>query len=404
MACGYSAAREEQEGIHLAPPIPGFVLWSAIGYVGLVAAARLLFARATTVDRLVNCLPLCSLAGLLLYRFAPTPDISEVMTQLALGCVVLLGMYLYGLGRLWESDADSELTWRRQRIYCAVAAAATAVFLTAGPSAGAVGRLADQQLNWGGVAVWAAFGVPQLGTALLMFRLCRRELSSAQTRPSTKTLCLLILVALVPFGADLVLGAGEIALGWDVPYPHIARVEIIFVCTAVLTSTLAGTRMIESLLAYAEWDRDGRICRRLRPLWRDVTAAVPEIVLDPDPADGSDSTARLLRTMVEIRDALLHLSPYLPVVDAAAQGPPTDCAMSDYALRLAVAVRSRQVGFAPLNTGPVPQALLAAQDFDTELRQALALAQVWPAARAAVDGMASGARKSVVSTAGTRHF
>ncbi|AFU04339.1 MAB_1171c family putative transporter [Nocardia brasiliensis] len=388
----------------MAPPVPGFVLWSAIGYVGFVAAARLLFVRASTVDRLVNCLPLCGLVGLLLYRFAPTPDISEVMTQLALGCVVLLGMFLYGLGRLWESDTDSELTWRRQRIYCTVAAAATAVFLVAGPSAGAVGRLADQQLNWGGIAVWAAFGIPQLGTALLMFRLCRHELVSARTRPSTKVLCLFILFALVPFGADLVLGAGEIALGWDVPYPHIVRVEIIFVCTAVLTSTLAGTRMIDSLLAYAEWDRDGRICRRLRPLWRDVTAAVPEIVLAPDPADGSDGTARLLRTMVEIRDALLHLSPYLPPVETADEGSPSDCAMSGYALRLAMAVRSRQLGFAPLNTGPVPQVLLAAQDFDTELRQALTLARVWPAARAAVDGMASGAQNSVVGTAGTRRF
>ncbi|MBF6544735.1 MAB_1171c family putative transporter [Nocardia brasiliensis] len=388
----------------LAPPIPGFVLWSAIGYVGLVAAARLLFARATTVDRLVNCVPLCSLAGLLLFRFAPTADISEVTTRLALGCVVLLGMCLYGLGRLWESDTDSELTWRRQRMYCAVAVAATAVFLSAGPSAGTVGRLADQQLNWGGIAVWAAFGVPQLATALLMFRLCRRELRGAHTRPSTKALCLLILVALVPFGADLVLGAGEIALGWDVPYPHIVRVEIIFVCTAVLTSTLAGTRLIESLLAYAEWDRDGRICRRLRPLWRDVTAAVPEIVLAPDPADGPDSTARLLRTMVEIRDALLHLSPYLPVTDTADEGSRTECAMSGYALRLAVAVRSRQLGFAPLNTSPVAQALLAAQDFDTELRQALALAQIWPAARAAVDGTASGARNAVPSTAAIRRF
>ncbi|WP_411156575.1 DUF6545 domain-containing protein [Nocardia abscessus] len=29
-------------------------------------------------------------------------------------------------------------------------------------------------------------------------------------------------------------------------------------------------------------DRAGRYCRRLRPLWHDLTAAVPSIVLGPD--------------------------------------------------------------------------------------------------------------------------
>lgn len=368
----------------MASPISGVVWWVAIGYVGAVAAARLVFLRGSTVDRLVNRLPLCGLAGLLLYRCAPTVHISEVTTQLAMGCVVLLGMYLYGLGRLWDTDADAATTWRRQRGYTAVAAASTAVFLVAGPWAGSVGRLADQQLNWGGILVWTAFGAPQLATALLFIRLCLRELRSGTARPYTKAFCLVMLFAFVPFGADLLAAAGEIALGWSVRYPHIVRGELIFVGTAVLTSTLIATRMLEYLLAYLDLDRDGRILRRLRPLWRDLTAAVPEIVLAPEDGPRSDSTARLLRAMVEIRDALLHLSPYLPVFETAPDTVGDDCTMSDYARRLAIAVRARRSGLAPPSTGQVPPELLSAQDFDTELGQALELARVWPAARAAV--------------------
>ncbi|MFI6999724.1 DUF6545 domain-containing protein [Nocardia sp. NPDC050175] len=114
-----------------------------------------------------------------------------------------------------------------------------------------------------------------------------------------------------------------------------------------------------------------------------MTAAVPEIVLAPPPGrlDRRDSTARLLRVTVEIRDALLHLGPYLPT--NTAHFDDAGCEIEVYAYRLASAIHARKAGLPPTDSEPRPQTFLSAQDFDTELRQLLALARVWPAARAA---------------------
>ncbi|WP_308427818.1 DUF6545 domain-containing protein [Nocardia pneumoniae] len=59
------------------------------------------------------------------------------------------------------------------------------------------------------------------------------------------------------------------------------------------------------LIETAGLDRNARACRRLRPLWRDLTAAVPEILLlpDTDTLQPTVPATRLRRIAIEIRDA-----------------------------------------------------------------------------------------------------
>ncbi|WP_433665448.1 MAB_1171c family putative transporter [Nocardia sp. CA-128927] len=364
-------------------PVSGFLAWAVLGYVVLIGVGRLLFTRETTFDQLVNRTWLWFVIGLVLYRCTQTPSISSVPNQLALGCVVMVNMYLYGLVRLWESAAAPEVTWRHQRIYCAVAVLSTVLILLAGPSAAGAGRLVDHNLNWGGIVVWAANSVPLVATMLVFTRLCIRELRMENRTLLAKALGLLMLLDIVPFYADVVLVMGEVFFGWQLRYPHIVRVEIAFTIIGVLATTLVAVPVVEHLMEHAGLDRDGRICRRLRPLWRDVTAAVPEIVMRPA-TDGlirRDTTAQLVRMTVEIRDALLHLGPYLaamPTESAAAHQGGSEAQLRDYASRLAEAARARQAGTLPPNSGAVPQPFPAAQDFDTELRQLLDLARIWP--------------------------
>ncbi|WP_280428000.1 MAB_1171c family putative transporter [Nocardia brasiliensis] len=160
--------------------------------------------------------------------------------------------------------------------------------------------------------------------------------------------------------------------------------ELAFTSIGLFATTLVAGPVVGHLMELAGLDRDGRVCRRLRPLWRDVTAAVPEIVMSPvDGPRRRDTTARLLRMTVEIRDALLHLGPYLSVAPSSAESattlPDSEAKLRDYACRLADAARSRRSGTLPPRTGVVPQPFPTAQDFDTELRQLLDLARVWPA-------------------------
>jgi hypothetical protein len=210
-------------------------------------------------------------------------------------------------------------TRRRQRIYSAIAAVSTVLTLLAGPSAGSAGRLVEQNLNWAGLVVWTAHGAPLMATTLVYTRLCIRELRLENPRPAARALFLLMLLSFVPIYADLVLLVGEMGFGWELGYPHIVRSEIAFTFAAVLATTLVAGPMVGQLMEYAGLDRDGRICRRLRPLWRDVTAAVPQIVMFPavDGLTRRDTTARLLRMTVEIRDAILQLGPYLPMHTAS---------------------------------------------------------------------------------------
>lgn len=57
--------------------------------------------------------------------------------------------------------------------------------------------------------------------------------------------------------------------------------------------------------------RHRRDFKRLEPLWTLLTTAVPEVVLDAGKA-GRDPHLRFQRRVVEIRDVLVQLSPYLP--------------------------------------------------------------------------------------------
>ncbi|MEV6554605.1 MAB_1171c family putative transporter [Nocardia sp. NPDC051756] len=365
-------------------PISDALGWTVFAYTALIGVGRLLFTRETHFDQLANRMLLWFLIGLALYRCTPAASVRSVPNQLALGCIAMIVMYLYGLVRLWEAGAESEETWRRQRIYCAVAVLSTVVTMLAGPFAGKAGRLVEHNLNWGGLVFWTANSLPLVASMVVFTRLCFRELRREQRRPLVRALCVLMLLSIVPFYADVVLVTGEVCWGWQLPYPHIVRVEIACTSIGFCATTLVAAPVVGHLLEHAGLDRDGRVCRRLRPLWRDVTAAVPEIVMSPD--DGltrRDTTARLLRMTVEIRDALLHLGPYLPAGSESAAAHP-EAQLREYAGRLAEAARSRRSGRMPPGSGAVPQPFPAAQDFETELRQLLALARVWPAEPARV--------------------
>ncbi|WP_324194026.1 DUF6545 domain-containing protein, partial [Nocardia farcinica] len=91
-----------------------------------------------------------------------------------------------------------------------------------------------------------------------------------------------------------------------------------------------------------------RYCRRLKPLWRDLTAAVPEIVLalPQDRFGRVEPATRLHRMTAEIRDSLLQLKRY-GAVDEPGQGADV------YARRVAAAIAAKNAGVAPqISTAP----------------------------------------------------
>ncbi|MBF6576459.1 hypothetical protein IU415_23850 [Nocardia farcinica] len=154
-----------------------------------------------------------------------------------------------------------------------------------------------------------------------------------------------------------------------------------FFLANVVASAAVAVPLVSTILIRTGHDRTSRYCRRLQPVWRDLTASVPEIVLAP-PGDGGgvEPALRLHRMIVEIRDALLHLKPYTTARYPA--GPDRE-GMLSYAVAILAAIDQKNAGRAPQDE-PSPglqPVRLGPRDLTTDLNELLDLAGVWPTAR-----------------------
>lgn len=379
-------------------PIPGLLTWPVLTGLTLVLAGRWWLLRDSLVDRLINralAAALCenllrdawfeqSLAWLLP---GDDRDVVNIARQLSLGATLLTISNIYGFAKLW-AGADPADTWRRQRRYYLVTITATAVILIAGTPARHADQLIGQARGWPAVVVCVAFSLPLGATALLLGRVSVREMravgaASWQER-ALYTAVLGTIVSLgaiavgYPLGTIISLITGQPSFD---PEMHWEAWSAFFL-SAVGAPAVVTVPLISTLLTHIGWDRTGRYCRRLRPLWADLTAAAPEIVLEMrrDHTGRADPAIRLHRMTVEIRDSLLHLKRYSDSPDdlAATGGDPYI-----YARRIAEAIATKAAGHPPSASWFTPrhQVQPGARDLTAELRQLLALAKAWPHVR-----------------------
>jgi hypothetical protein len=95
--------------------------------------------------------------------------------------------------------------------------------------------------------------------------------------------------------------------------PHVIDATATTVADAVENAAISLIIVGSSLPAVGVlWRsvRDWRALRRIQPLWAELTSAVPDIVLDA--RSHLTPRLRLHRTVIEIRDAVLVLSSYVP--------------------------------------------------------------------------------------------
>ncbi|WP_433629152.1 MAB_1171c family putative transporter [Nocardia sp. CA-120079] len=379
-------------------PIPGLITWPVLIGMTLALVGRWWLLRDSIVDRLINRGLAASLFEQLLREAwfekslawllpGDDSDVVNIARQLSLGATVLTISHIYGVAKLW-AGADPAHTWRRQRRYYLVTTTVTAVILIAGTPARRADQLIDQTLGWPAVVVWVAFSLPLGATALLIGRVWVREMRAAgETTWQERALYAEVL--------GTAAGTGIVA----VVYPLETTISVLtghplfdpqmhwkawsgFCLSAVGAPAVVTVPLISTLLTHIGWDRTGRYCRRLRPMWADLTAAVPEIVLEMrrNQNGRTDPAIRLHRMTVEIRDSLLHLKRYSNSPDdlAAAGGDP-----HIYARRVAEAIASKAAGHPPSASRCTPrhQVQPGARDLTAELRQLLALARAWPRVR-----------------------
>ncbi|MFG1794454.1 MAB_1171c family putative transporter [Nocardia sp. NPDC049149] len=334
--------------------------------VGLVTVGRWLLVNDSAADRLVNLALSWETGALLVYIVVAACSRPDLGQRLFIGVGALVMTNCLGFARLLDG-ADPRAVWERQRRYDRVGAAlGVAALLCA--AAEEFGLHLQRFIDWEPI-LWATGQVVGIWIGLLFLRVCLRELSGFTSAREKLTYLMLLLLGFNACATGL-LTFVRLASGTPPVEQGTVTAVAAFISVGLL-AILVGTPLFEALLVRANLDLEGRQCRRLQPLWRDLTAAVPEVVL---PADRPRrSASRLYRMTVEIQDALLHLKQFTPDSGAVED-------VSAYALHIAKAIHLRQQGTPILN--PATSIHLPAHDRATELRNLLALSRAWPRARA----------------------
>lgn len=356
--------------------VPASVLMSVAVFVGLMTMGRWLLVNKTSTDRLINRAWSWTLVAILLYEAASALHRPDLARCLYLGGTLMALASFYGLAQLLDG-ADPASARRRQRRYDSISAA-----VVISPILGTLVIHGAFGIHYAEV-VWTLSAFPGAFSGFLLGRACVRELRVAGSSISEKLTYAALLAFSIYWSASFVSMLGRSLAGMKPSETGTVWAVVAFLMQFAITM-LTAIPLVTVLLARAGWDRTGRTCRRLRPLWRDLTAAVPEVVLLGDHSAPGEPASRLYRMTVEIWDALLHLKPFMP--ECPDPGPPAECdnEMRGYARQVARAVRAKCAGNPPAATFPARRAVQEPRDREAELRYLLELAHEWPKAIAAL--------------------
>lgn len=357
--------------------------------LGLVAALlwKLYQLKRSPHDAPLRSVTLCLVCAALSYPVAMPGGASGVDTvaghgtaKLIQNVLLLLAVYFLMCFYLY-SAADEEAGRRRARkeaIVVGVVAVAITVAAESVPNEVFAGSFSTADMTIPQIAFFYGGAGLYLMYALGMACRWTRRYARMSRRPHSTGLWM----AAVGLGAMAVacaIRAVLVAVRWadvDVPKPLMAAVAFLLVASILLFSagiTYSGARARISSLRL--WLRHRRDHRRLAPLWELLAEAYPENVLRPASSAALDRRRargvhrRYHRRIVECRDGLVDISPYLFDEDDSA-------ALSIDSAELAARLRraSARIGEGvPAPRRAVPLAMALGSDRQADVKQLIAV-------------------------------
>lgn len=385
--------------------VPGYISWPVLACFLLVLAFRLRWLGTGFAARHRNRVLIFVAATQLTAEPAvqhllavaiPCPEAS--LSQIPFALLLLISPELIGFLAMIDGT-DEALLARAYRQYRVATFATIAILgmIATGP------RIHHQPIALAGdnseiyaALLWSVLSITAAATIFrLVAQVLRRPRHSAAQRVIVGELIALGIATCLP-GLTIF----TLALLQRLDLVHTLAVRQIIYSHASFAALLAALPLaLGPCLAAAQTllhrDTNGRIWRKLQPLWTDLTTAYPHTILNAPPQRLQPVTDfQLHRIIIEIRDALLQLTPHITALtntdrqqlDHTCRPTTGDQQSAQHALQIAKAIAYPAV-ISPASAGGSPLAATATRE--DELTQLIELADLWPTVkRIAAEGSA----------------
>lgn len=327
------------------------------GLALLVTGLRCVFVRDSATDRLINRALGFAGVGMICLMVTERVDLPAAVTHLGSVVGFLTTASVYGAARMMTGAPRAR---QRQRRYDSIALGASAVIALIDVAVLldlVSGDISERCYSF----ATAMSCLPVAAAGVLLIPPGIREIRSGDTRFAARFAYIALISVAIFWVCYAVFLLARYRTGSPPMDPGKTWAITGFAFFALITVLLA-IPLVRMLVVRVEWDRDSRDCRKLHPLWADLTMAIPQVTLAPDVVDQPGAAQRRYRMAVEIRDALMQLRRH------GQDYSPDD--LRGHTLRI---VRSME-GRLPAET---------ATDHQAELRYLLGMAAKWPRAKRA---------------------
>jgi hypothetical protein len=303
--------------------VPAIIAWPLIAVMTLLLIARYLLGNSSLYDTYyTNLMAFLLLAQLLRERsveelLARKIPILTVTTsqQLGFAAMIFAATEFIGFTMMWSRHSPQK-TRRDHRRYRVAAIALCTAYLLAATRARVAGLTLEVCGGWDSILAFCLY-------LTMVFIAGMREvwMFAAELEKTTRTRESLVAAGGLLLGLSTAVSCAEalvFAVTDQLSWTHLVSFELWlhgfeFFCVAVAVYVLGAVPLAMKLVSYFALDTTSRNWRALQPLRRDMVAAAPESVfgVEHDNHRFRKTSLQLHQTVIETRDAMLQLRPYV---------------------------------------------------------------------------------------------
>ena len=357
--------------------LPGVLAWPMLTVLLVVALLRALFLHTQLDQRLTATLVFWAFVALLrdpqvqdvLARHLTDPSVIRQATHM---CAMLASAALFGAVILWgapEDDSERSAVWRRAELQSVVYTTVFVMGLTLFPlsaPARAAGQTLEEHGGWQVIVYMIVYSAPTMvAVTVAGFLALETALEATPVALKVSTSLGAVACAVSLFDAiTRIINACFVANHTQNAFTEWrgASNDSLFLPEVTVVALVLTGPLVHMLTTRLGIDQSTRRLRRLDPMWKDMSAVMPKVVLQPRPAALDE---RADRVGIEIFDAIGWLGPYLRAGVAPSHRPDLSHARrrDRSAISAAIALQEALDGYR--TNAPTPPAQASTAEVDS---------------------------------------